>query len=149
MSDWWSHPDHVLLDSAPNLGPLISRWEINEVENWWYKSVRILEVLKVMFQQLLNLSGSQRDMSGPILGDLSKNRWSGGIHAAGNSWIALYYTSSPISREDENRTFTLTCHMTLLLSLHFTTFNFLSLLLNQVDSQFTIWKSHLTRFVQR
>jgi hypothetical protein len=26
-------PDHLLLDSAPNLGPLISRWEINNFEN--------------------------------------------------------------------------------------------------------------------
>ncbi len=25
--------DHLLLDSAPNLGPLISRWEINKFEN--------------------------------------------------------------------------------------------------------------------
>ncbi len=26
-------PDHLLLDSAPNLGPPISRWEINKFEN--------------------------------------------------------------------------------------------------------------------
>ncbi len=63
-------PDHLLLDSAPNLGPLISRWNINKLENCWFKSVRILEVLKLSFQQVLNLSSSQRDMSGPILGDL-------------------------------------------------------------------------------
>ncbi len=37
-------PDHLLLDSAPNLGPLISRWQINKFENCLYKSVRILEV---------------------------------------------------------------------------------------------------------
>jgi hypothetical protein len=42
-------PDHLLLDSAPNLGPLISRWEINKFENCLYKSVRILEVLKKAF----------------------------------------------------------------------------------------------------
>ncbi len=47
--------DHLLLDSAFNLGPL--------------------KVLKLLFQQFLNLSSSQRDMSGPILGDLSNNRW--------------------------------------------------------------------------
>ncbi len=34
--------NHLLLDSAPNLGPLISRWEINKFENRWYKIVRIL-----------------------------------------------------------------------------------------------------------
>ncbi len=73
------HPDHLLLVSAPNLGPIISRWEINEFENCWYKSVRILEVLKLLFQQYLNFSSSQRDMSGPILGVLSDNMWSGGI----------------------------------------------------------------------
>ncbi len=63
------------MDSAPNLGPLISRWEINEFENCWYTSVSILKVLKLLFQQFLNLSSSQRDMSGPISGDLSNNRW--------------------------------------------------------------------------
>ncbi len=26
-------PDHLLLDSAPNLGPLISHWEINKFGN--------------------------------------------------------------------------------------------------------------------
>ncbi len=26
-------PDYLLLDSAPNLGPLIYRWEINKFEN--------------------------------------------------------------------------------------------------------------------
>jgi hypothetical protein len=70
---------HLLLDSdAPNLGPLISPWEIYKFENCWYKTVRTLEVLKLLFLQFLNLSSSQRDMSCPILGDLSNNRWSGG-----------------------------------------------------------------------
>jgi hypothetical protein len=70
--------DHLLLDSVPNLGPLISCWEIKQFENCWYKSVRILEVLKLLFQQFLNWSSSQWDVSGPILGDLSNNRWSRG-----------------------------------------------------------------------
>jgi hypothetical protein len=69
--------DHLLLDSAPNLGPLISRWEINKFENCGYKSVRILEVLKLLFHLFFNFSSSQRDMSGPILGDLSNNGWLG------------------------------------------------------------------------
>jgi hypothetical protein len=68
------------LDSAPNLETLISCWEVNKFENCWYKSVRILKVLmKRLFQQFSNLSSSQRDMSGPRLGSLSINRWSGGI----------------------------------------------------------------------
>ncbi len=88
-------PDHLLLDSAPNLGPLISRWKMNNFKNCWYKSVKILEVLKFLFQQLSNLSSSQRNMSGPILGELSNNRWSWGtvIHesivnacSAGGCW---------------------------------------------------------------
>jgi hypothetical protein len=71
-------PNNLLLDSVPNLGPLISHRKIYKFENCWYKSVRILEVLKLLFQQFLNLSSFQRDMSVPILGDLSNNRWSGG-----------------------------------------------------------------------
>ncbi len=30
---WYLPPDHLLLDSAPNLEPLISRWKINKFEN--------------------------------------------------------------------------------------------------------------------
>ncbi len=71
-------PDHLLLDSAPNLGLLISRWEINKFKNCWYKSVRILEVLNLLFEQFLNFPSSQRDMSGPTLGARSSNTWSGG-----------------------------------------------------------------------
>ncbi len=70
--DMWGTPDHLLLDSTPNLGPLVSRWEINKFENYWYKSVRNLEALKLLFRQFLNLSSSHRDMSDQILGDLSK-----------------------------------------------------------------------------
>ncbi len=71
-------PDHLLLDSAPNLGPLISRWEVNKFGNCRYKGFRISEVQKLLFQQFLNLPSSQQDLSGPILGDLSNNRRSGG-----------------------------------------------------------------------
>ncbi len=74
---WLVPPDHLLLDSAPNFGPLLFRWKINKFKNCWYKSVRIFEVLKLLFQQFLNLSSFQRDMSGPILGDLSNDRWLG------------------------------------------------------------------------
>jgi hypothetical protein len=57
--------------------PIIGQ-EINKFKNCWNKSVRILEVLKLLFKQFLNMSSSQRDMSGPILGDMSNNRWSQG-----------------------------------------------------------------------
>jgi hypothetical protein len=85
-------PDHLSLDRAPNLGPLISRWEINKFENCCYKSVRISEVLKLLFQQFLNLSSSQKDMSGPIVGDLSNNRWSG-VARIYSIWIQNYLWS--------------------------------------------------------
>jgi hypothetical protein len=35
--------DHLLLDSALNLGPLITRWGINKFKNCWCKSVKILK----------------------------------------------------------------------------------------------------------
>ncbi len=77
----------------PNLGPLISRWEIDKFENCWYKSVRILEVLKLLFPQFLNLSSSQRDMSGPKLGDVSNNRSSRVLNSA-NQRQQLYVQNS-------------------------------------------------------
>ncbi len=84
-------PDHLLLDnSAPNFGPLIFRWEINKFGDCWYKRVRILEVLELLFQQFLNLSSSQRDMSDPILGDLSNNRWSGGSFPQFSCLLAIW-----------------------------------------------------------
>ncbi len=69
---YWTVP--LILDYSYLVG------KINKFENCWYKSVRILEVLKLLFQESLNLSSSQRDMSGTILGDLSNNRWSGVHH---------------------------------------------------------------------
>ncbi len=80
-------PDHLLLDSAPNIGPL-TRWELDKFKNCWYKSVRIL---KLLFQQFLNLSSSQRDMSGPILGALSNNRWTWGRRAE-NAIARLFHS---------------------------------------------------------
>ncbi len=64
---YWTVP--LILDHA--------YWETNEFENCWYKSVRILKVLKLLLQQFLNFSSFQQDMSGPILGTLSNKRWSG------------------------------------------------------------------------
>ncbi len=85
----WSQfftPYHLFSDSAFNLGPLMSRWEINKCEYCWYKSVRIIDVLKLSFQQFLNLSSSQRDMSDPKLGALSNNMWSWGFRLYSSSW---------------------------------------------------------------
>jgi hypothetical protein len=70
-------PDHLLLDSAPIIGPLISRWELDKFKNCWNKSFGTSKILTLLYQQFLNLLFSQRDTSGPRLGALSNNRWSG------------------------------------------------------------------------
>jgi hypothetical protein len=63
------------------------------------KSVRILEVLKLLFQQFLNLSSSQRDMSGPIIGDLSNNRISGGSDQThGNTQLTSFAARASVVR---------------------------------------------------
>jgi hypothetical protein len=71
-------PDDLLLDSAPNLGPLILYlvWKLTSSKLPIQKCQDFIcsRPLKLLFQQFLNLSSYQRDMSGPILGDLSKNR---------------------------------------------------------------------------
>jgi hypothetical protein len=71
-------PDQIILDSVPNLGPLISRWKIKKFKNCWNKSFRTFRILKLLYQQFSNVLISQRNMSGPRLGTLSINRWSGG-----------------------------------------------------------------------
>jgi hypothetical protein len=72
-------PDHILLDRAPNLGPLISRLELDKFKNFWNKSFRIYKILTLLYKQFSNLFISQWDMSGARLGALSNNRWSGDV----------------------------------------------------------------------
>ncbi len=99
-SSFWGIPlDHPILDSALNLGPLISRWEINKFENCWYKRVKILEILKLLIQHFVNLSSSKWDMSGPVLGVLSNNRWSG------VSLVRRYILCSFLHRVEKNWSF--------------------------------------------
>jgi hypothetical protein len=52
--------DYLLLDSAPNIGPLISRWELDEFKNSWNNSFRTFKIQKLLYQQLSNLFISQR-----------------------------------------------------------------------------------------
>ncbi len=40
--------DHLLLDSVPNLGPLISRWELEKFKNCWNKSFRTSKILTLV-----------------------------------------------------------------------------------------------------
>ncbi len=70
ITRYWTVP--LILDHSYLVGKLTSS-KIADT-----KVVRVLEVLKLLFQQFLNLPSSQRDMSGSILGDLSNNRWFGG-----------------------------------------------------------------------
>ncbi len=63
----------LILDHSYLLG------NFNKFKNCWYRGVRIFSGSKALFQQFLNLSSSQRHMSGPILGDLSSDRRSGVI----------------------------------------------------------------------
>jgi hypothetical protein len=64
-------PNHLLLDSAPNIGQFISHWELDKLKNCWNKSFRTSKILTLSYQQFSNLLISQRDMSGPRLGALS------------------------------------------------------------------------------
>jgi hypothetical protein len=68
----------VFLDSAPNNGPLITRWELDKFIICWNKSFRTSKILTLLYQQFSNLLISQRDMSGPRLGALSNIWWSRG-----------------------------------------------------------------------
>jgi hypothetical protein len=72
-------PDHLLLDNAPNIGPLISRWELDKFKNCCNKSFRASKILTLSYQQFSYLLVFQRDMSGPRLGALSNDRWSRGV----------------------------------------------------------------------
>ncbi len=70
---FWTVP--LILD---HYSPLISCWELDKFKNCWKKSFRTSKILTLLYQQFSNLLISQRDMSGPRLGTLSNNRWSGG-----------------------------------------------------------------------
>jgi hypothetical protein len=76
LSHWRVIPDHLLLDNAPNIGPLVSRWELDKLRNCWNRSFRTSKILTLSYLQFSNLIISQRDMSGLKLGALSNNRWS-------------------------------------------------------------------------
>jgi hypothetical protein len=82
-SEVWYPPYHLFLDSAPNIGPLISRWQLDTFKNCWNKSFRASKILTLLYQQFSNLSISQRGTSGPRLGALSNNRWSVGTIRVG------------------------------------------------------------------
>jgi hypothetical protein len=41
-------PDHLLLDSAPNIGPLIPWWKLDKLKNCWNKSFRTFKILTLV-----------------------------------------------------------------------------------------------------
>ncbi len=83
-----STPHHLLLDSAPNLGPLRSRWEINKFENCWHRSVRILEILK-LFSSIFEFVKFPTRYEWSNVWRPSNNRWSGGSHE--NDKSSIFY----------------------------------------------------------
>jgi hypothetical protein len=64
----------ALTEKFPNIGPLLSRWELDKFKNCRIKSFRTSKILALLYQKFLNLLISQRDMSGPRLEALSNNR---------------------------------------------------------------------------
>ncbi len=99
-------PDHLLLDRSSNIGPVISCWELDKLKNCWNKSFRTSKILTLFYQKFSNLLISQRDMSGPRLGTLSNNRWSGGSFIGNNftwtiakrnrGWQTFFYQSTAL-----------------------------------------------------
>jgi hypothetical protein len=43
--------DHLLLDMSPNIGPLISCWELEKFKNCWNKSFTTSRILTILYQQ--------------------------------------------------------------------------------------------------
>ncbi len=82
-------PDHLLLDNAPNIGPLISRWDFDKFRNCWNKTRLTSKTLTLLYQQFSNLLISQQDLSGRRLRALSNNRWSGGSTFEGSNWVMV------------------------------------------------------------
>ncbi len=51
----WLPPAHLLLDRSLNIGPLISRWELDKFKNCWNKSFWTSKILTLLYQQFSNL----------------------------------------------------------------------------------------------
>jgi hypothetical protein len=97
-------PDSLLLDRSPNIGPLISRWELDKFKNCWNNSFRTSKILTLLYQQFSNLLIFQRDKSGLRLGALSNDWWSRGKKVGTKLWASqnfvrhdLHQQSSPVS----------------------------------------------------
>ncbi len=69
---------------SPIIGQISLFWNTHislgtwKVQNCWNKSCRTSKILTLLYQQFSNALICQRDISGPRLGALSNNWWSGG-----------------------------------------------------------------------
>jgi hypothetical protein len=85
--------DHLYLDGNLSNSKIVETKALEPLKSWH------------LYQQFLNLLISQRDMSGPRLGALSSNRWSGGGQpgtkalTAPLSIIESHCTSLPVELE--------------------------------------------------
>jgi hypothetical protein len=87
----YTPPNHLLLYRSPNIGPLVSRWELDKFIIWWNKMFRTSKILTLLYQQFSNLLITQRDMSGSRLRALSNNRWWGGsIYCSTNTFASCH-----------------------------------------------------------
>jgi hypothetical protein len=48
-------PDHLLLGRSSNIGPFISRWELDKFKNCWNKSFRASKIQTLSYQQFSSL----------------------------------------------------------------------------------------------
>ncbi len=91
--------DHLLLERSPNIGPLISRWELDKFKNCWNKSFRTSNILTLLYQQFSNLLISQQYTSDPRLGTLSNNRWSGVLVTSQAGAGTVKFQKKPVNHE--------------------------------------------------
>ncbi len=77
MNGQYIPPNLQLLDRSPNIGPLISAWELEKFENCWNKRFWTSKILKLLYQLFSSLLICQRDIRGQRLGAMSNNRWLG------------------------------------------------------------------------
>ncbi len=76
-----------------------------------HTSVRILKVLKLLFQQFSNLSSFHQGISGPILGALSNNRWSGGTISVTHYKTSLWRITRAHGKRIPRRRFRRSCEL--------------------------------------
>jgi hypothetical protein len=90
-------PDHLLLDSAPNLGPLIFRWEIDKFENFRHKC-QDFRGSKAFVSANFWICQVPNEIRVVHIGDLSNKRWSGRIGKVPQIPVAVGHGSWGVSK---------------------------------------------------